>query len=165
LTTSNLPLGLSRADRRLTKPMSDATVEVGATAFGLNGDDEIDEMWRGVQDRVRRMASARGVELAFVPDLDIDGVQAYVAKAQARATEEQSSDSFARVKRIFDRTLRCIMTVGSLVASGASHVRLLPPPVGVGDPQRPVLMLSIGVWTGNYLLQCSHFCNPGLGRV
>ncbi|KAL4895563.1 hypothetical protein BDV59DRAFT_156698 [Aspergillus ambiguus] len=77
--------------------------------------DEIASIWAQVQARVIQLAG--GDPSKVQPNLNINGVLAYLDQAQDAATPKESV-----VRSTFNTTLQFIDTVGSIVAGGAAEV-------------------------------------------
>ncbi|PKS08100.1 hypothetical protein jhhlp_005375 [Lomentospora prolificans] len=84
-----------------------------------NEKSEIDLIWKQVQERVVKLAG--GDPSKVQRRLDIDGVLAFVDRAQA--AQKDKSEKYTWFKSAVNRTLQCIQTVGGIVASAASQVR------------------------------------------
>lgn len=76
---------------------------------------EIVEIWSQVQARVVQLAG--GDSSKIQADLTIEGVLAFLDKAQDASAKKDSS-----IRDGFEKTLQFIDTVGGIVAGGASEV-------------------------------------------
>lgn len=73
------------------------------------------EIWSQVQARVVQLAG--GDSSKIQADLTIEGVLAFLDKAQDASAKKDSS-----IRDAFEKTLQFIDTVGGIVAGGASEV-------------------------------------------
>lgn len=78
---------------------------------------EISGIWLDMQDRVAKLAKLAGAEVD--PRLDIEGVLKNLDKAQNPTAKHPKLSKF---RKIFDKSLQVIDTVGGIVADGASQV-------------------------------------------
>src|SRR5690349_11444786 len=79
---------------------------------------DIDLIWMQVQERVVNLAG--GDRGRLQSHLDIDGVLAFIDRAQA--SQKKKSEKYSWFRTAVSRTLQCIQTVGGVVSSAASQV-------------------------------------------
>jgi hypothetical protein len=97
--------------------MPAVSVTVGEAVFRAAQDDEINQIWKQVEERVLRMSgSVEGS--SFKNDMSLEEVMALVKKTQAADREASESN----LLKVFNQTLNCIQTVGGVVADGVSYV-------------------------------------------
>ena len=116
---------------------------------------DIDLIWTQVQERVVKLAGGDSGKLQ--KHLDIDGVLAFIDRAQA--SQKKKSEKYNWFRTAVSRTLQCIQTVGGVVAGAASqvsHVR-----IRVVGPT----LIDIGIRSGRDVFQCPHFCHSSLAGL
>lgn len=90
----------------------------GLVAVSSAEDAELNAMWARVRDTVVRMA---GGDVALASrSLSIDDVLAELDRVHS--AEAKKSDKYQGIKAAFWGTLKCLETVGGIVANGASNV-------------------------------------------
>jgi hypothetical protein len=101
-----------------------AAIPAGAPLSGPDSDAvdrrEIDAIWKQVQERVTALAG--GDPNKIRKNLDINGVLFFIEQAETK--EKKKSEKYGPFKNAVAKTLQCIQTVGGIVASGASQVRI-----------------------------------------
>ncbi|KAJ8123794.1 hypothetical protein ONZ43_g335 [Nemania bipapillata] len=102
--------------------MSTATTPIspvlGRSPFAANN-DEISQAWKQVEERVLQMAGGDRAKVKL--GLGIDDVLQYLDNAQA--DDRKAAEKYGAVKKIFNRTLQCIQTVGGIVADACQHLQ------------------------------------------
>ncbi|KAI0450203.1 hypothetical protein F5B21DRAFT_491620 [Xylaria acuta] len=93
-------------------------VAAGSTAFPINSNDEITQIWKQVEDRVLQMAG--GDNTRIQQSLSIEQVLQYLDNAQA--DDKKTAEKHGSLKKVLNHTLSVIETVGGIVADGASMV-------------------------------------------
>ncbi|KAL5586979.1 hypothetical protein FOVSG1_012115 [Fusarium oxysporum f. sp. vasinfectum] len=90
---------------------------VSTGVFGTDVDDEVSQIWKQVEIRVVQMADGDCSKIK--PDLDINSVLQHLDQSQSK--DKKASEKYGPVKKIFNRMLQCIQTIGGIVADGASY--------------------------------------------
>ncbi|KAI1743057.1 hypothetical protein F4680DRAFT_391582 [Xylaria scruposa] len=95
-----------------------STVAAESTGFSVNGNDEVTQIWKQVEDRVLLMAG--GDNTRIQQSLSIEQVLSYLENAQDN--DKKAAEKHSSLKRVLNDTLAVIETVGGIVADGASTV-------------------------------------------
>lgn len=90
------------------------------TSNGMWEHEALDKTWKRVEERVQLLAGKEDMEIEA--NLQIKDVMDRLETAQK--TDEKSKEKHEWVRRQFSRTLECIQTLGGIVSSGASNVRI-----------------------------------------
>ncbi|KAH7309813.1 hypothetical protein B0I35DRAFT_440677 [Stachybotrys elegans] len=93
------------------------TMASNAVTFGAGFDQEINDAWRQVEERVLQMSG--GDAGKFRGNLAIEDVLQNLDDNRAR--DKKASEKYSTIRNVFNRTLQCIETVGGIVADGASY--------------------------------------------
>ncbi|KAI2608023.1 hypothetical protein GGR54DRAFT_393194 [Hypoxylon sp. NC1633] len=91
---------------------------IAEKAADISEQREIEAVWKEVHLKVVELAG--GDPKRVQSTLDINSVLKYIDNVQA--SDKKKSEEFGTFKRIVNRTLQCINTVGGIVAAGASEV-------------------------------------------
>ncbi|KAI1380200.1 hypothetical protein F4677DRAFT_253529 [Hypoxylon crocopeplum] len=104
-----------------TLQTSSTTLSTGSTAekaADLSEQREIEAVWKEVHLKVVELAGGDPAKVKTA--LDINAVLKYIDNVQA--SDKKKSEKFGAFKSIVNKTLKCINTVGGIVAAGASEV-------------------------------------------